>query len=140
MLLACAALMGMVTVLSGCGGSIDYELSVKAWMPFLNSQGLDGTVGQVVNKYISSGKWNAVETGDRKATVTVNGKITADGKQRDIMLVFGVSPGSTSDSLSFMLSSATLDKETIKGNDATEFLLMMFHAYNEGIDNLDDLN
>ena len=125
-----------LVLMSGCSESYDFVATVKAWKPFENSQGLPGTYGTVLDKYIDNCTWTANKASDTEASVVTKGKLTANGAVRDIQIIATVSI--TGDSASMRILSGEIDGESFNSNDMAELLIELFAAHNEGYATLDD--
>lgn len=112
-------------------GKIDYEKTVGAHQPFANSQGLPYTYEEVIDKYMTSPKWEVRESGDVHY-VDIIGKVS--GSDRELGITVKIVPDETDSELAYMTPEVvTIDNEiSLPQEDATNFLYAMFVAYDEG--------
>lgn len=116
-------------------GTIDYEKTVGAHQPFANSQGLPYTYEEVIEKYITSPKWEVRESGDVHY-VDIIGKVS--GTDCELGITIKIVPDEMDSELVYMTPElVTIDGEiSLPENDATKFLYAMFVAYDEGENNI----
>lgn len=112
-------------------GKTDYEATVRAHAPFVNSQGLSYTYGEVFDKYIPNARWEVQESDD-VAHVDITGK--AKGTDAEMVVTIKVSLDEKDPDLaSISPESVTVSGEKSPTEDeAVRFLLAMFIAYDEG--------
>lgn len=119
-------------------GKVDYVATVGAHTPFADSQGLPYTYEEVVDKYISSPKWEVCESDDMHY-VDISGEIKDTDRELTITIEVTLDPDDP-DIAKIRPDSVVLDDiKTLTENDAIEFLLAMFGAYDEGYDDLTEL-
>lgn len=132
------AVAAIVVVTGMWDGKIDYVSTVKEHKPFEETQGLDGTFADVLEKYVSPPDWEERESGDIHY-VDISGVI----KETDYELVvtIKVSPNSDhADKVKIEPESVVFNNEkSLTKNDAVEFLCNMFSAYNDGYGDLSEL-
>lgn len=128
------AIVAVIVIAMNWNGKIDYEATVRAHQPFV-SQGTSLTYGEVLDKYISSPDWKVRHSGD-VSYVDISGK--AKGTDNELLVTIKVTPDEKDpDIASIAPESVTVDNEkSPTQNDAVEFLLAMFLAYDRGDDDL----
>lgn len=131
------AVVVIIVIAMNWNGKIDYEATVRAHRPFV-SQGTSLTYGEVLDKYISSPNWEVRKSGEVNY-VDISGK--AKGTDKDLVVTIKVlQDPNDPDLASISPESVTINaKKSPTQNDAVEFLLAMFSAYDEGYDNLSEL-
>lgn len=119
-------------------GKVDYVESVAAHTPFANTQGLPYTYEEVLNKYIVSPEWEERQDGDEHY-IDISG--TMKGTDYKVVITIKVSPDSSDPNMALINpESVVIDGEqSPTQNDAVEFLLVMFSAYDEGYSDLSEL-
>lgn len=133
-LLAVMAAVAIFVILNW-EGKIDYEATVRAYKPFNNSQDLPYTCGEVFDKYIPDAAWK-VDASDDKALVEISGTAEGTGRKAEITIEVSLDPKDSERAL-FDLESIRLNGErSSTENEATELLLAMFAAYDNGDDDL----
>lgn len=136
-IIGAVALVFVAVIAINWNGKNDYEATVRAHQPFI-SQGTSLTYGEVLDKYIVSPIWKVNEFGN-EASVDING--TAKGTEYKLMITITVTSDSNdTDSAFISLESVTVDGEkSPTKNDAVNFLLAMFLAYDKGYEDLSEL-
>lgn len=127
----------IIVIAMNWNGKTDYEATVRAHQPFV-SQGTDLTYGEVLDKYISSPDWN-VRKSDDANYVDITGK--AKGTDNNLAVTIKVTDDPYDpDLVKISPESLTIDgKKSPTKDEAVEFLLAMFFAYDEGYNDLSEL-
>ena len=112
-------------------GTTDYAETVGAHTPFANSQGLPYAYEEVIEKYVTSPKWEVRESGDVHY-VDIIGKVS--GTDCELGITIKVVQDETDSELVYITPElVTIDNEiSLPQDDATKFLYAMFVAYDEG--------
>ena len=108
---------------------IDYVATVKGHKPLEEAQGLDITYGAVFDQYMNKPDWKVRESGDIHY-VDINGADRGTGNE--FAVTFKVSPDPDDDSMSLIEPESVVyngEKFSTK-DDATDFLVSLFCAYN----------
>lgn len=127
-----------IVITSGMSEEVDYVATVKGQKPLKETQGLDFTYGDVFDKYMDKPDWEVRESGDIHY-VDING--TAKDTGYDIAVTFKVTPDPDDDSMSLIEPESVVyngEKFSTK-DDAADFLVSLFSAYNEGYKDLSKL-
>lgn len=120
-------------------GKTDYVATVGAHTPFAASQGLPYTYEDVFDKYINAPVWEAIHESDNVVYVEISGDIKETDHEVYIKIKTAPNPDDP-DGILISPESVTLDGENLPTqNDAVEFLLAMFWAYDDGYDDLSAL-
>lgn len=133
---AVIAIIAAVIVALNWNGKIDYVASVGAHTPFAASQGLPYTYEAVFDRYINDPVWEVIPGSDDVVYVEISGDIKETEHELYIKIKTVPNPDDP-DGILISPESVTLDGEdSPTQNDAVEFLLAMFFAYDEGYDDL----
>jgi len=127
-------------LLVACSGQTDYVASVKALKPY-EDYGVSTTYGTVLNKYISSCKWQERVQSKDLAYVDASGKITdVDGSAYEIAITFRVTPyeGKTKGMLWIEPYIIEIDGSSYQGDIAESYIEDFFDAYEDGFDSIAD--
>lgn len=135
-------LLGIIAVVSiiifivmNWNGKIDYISTVGEHRPFDSSQNLPYTYEEVLNQYIVSPKWEVRQEGNAHF-VDISGTI----KGIDCRLIVTIKVLSDPDDSERALIKPEFimidDEKSPTQNDAVEFLLIIFMAYDEGYEDL----
>lgn len=121
----------IIFIVMNWNGKIDYISTVGEHRPFNSSQNLPYTYEEVLNQYIVSPKWEVRQEGNAHF-VDISG--TMKGIDcRLIVTIKVLSDPDDSERALIKLESIMIDDEkSPTQNDAVEFLLVMFMAYDEG--------
>ena len=120
-------------------GKTDYIATVGAHTPFATSQGLPYTYEDVFDRYINAPVWEAIHESDNVVYVEISGDIKETDHEVYIKIKTAPNPDNP-DGILISPESVTLDGENLPTqNDAVEFLLAMFLAYDDGYDDLSAL-
>jgi len=132
--LAAVVLFLVVVIVVNWSGSIDYIATVGGHVPF-TPQGFSTTYATVLNRYISSPEWSVRSSGD-SSFVDISGTLSGSGET--IHIAIEVSPNENDpDRVSIRPQSVIFDgEESPTQNDAVEFLIFMFDAYDRGLEYL----
>lgn len=122
---------------SGCS-STDYIATVKAHKP-LTTQNFPYTYGEVLDKYLISPEWTENVSGD-SGTVTIRGEVKGDPDNLgDMVITIGVAPvQGDSSKVSITVKSLSYSGNSASGDDAGDFVAIMFLAYDNGYDSFVD--
>ena len=136
---AVIAIIAAIMVALNWNGKIDYVASVGAHTPFAASQGLPYTYEAVFDRYINDPVWEVVPGSDDVVYVEISGDIKETEHELYIKIKTAPNPDDP-EGILISPESVTLDGEKSPSqNDAVEFLLAMFFAYDEGYDDLSAL-
>ena len=127
-----------IALFSGCTEKTDYVASVKAVKPF-EDYGISASYGTVLNKYITSCKWQERVQSKELAYVDVSGKITdIDDSLIDIAITFRVTPyeGKTKGMLWIEAYIMEIDGSSYQSDVASSYIEDFFDAYAEEFDSL----
>lgn len=132
------AVLAIVIVFCMWVEKIDYVAVVKGCKPLEETQGLDITYADVFDRYMKQQDWEVRESGDIHY-VDINGAIKGTGY--DLAVTFKVSPDPDDDDILLVdLESVVYNEEKFSTiNDAANFLVSLFSAYNEGYKDLSEM-
>lgn len=119
-----------IVIASGMSEEVDYVATVKGYKPLEGTQGLEITCGDVFDQYMNKPDWEVRESGDIHY-VDINGVVKDTGY--DLAVTFKVSPDPDDDSMSLIEPESVVyngEKFSTK-DDAADFLVSLFSAYNE---------
>ena len=135
--LAIIMLVSVGALLFSCSDeSVDYIASVKAIKPY-EDYGISATYGTVLNKYISSCKWQERIQSKNLTYVDVSGKIAdIDGSQIEVAITFKVTPyeGKTEGMVWVEAYLVEIDGNSYQSDRASAVIEELFDAYNEGFE------
>jgi hypothetical protein len=139
-LVACAILLIVAIAVNWEGGAnnnIDYIATVNKHRPFV-SQGYNTEYGMVFGKYIDSIKYAERKNGN-VVYIDISGKLKGTGGMTDIVVTISVTHDDVkSNNVKITPYSVTIGYivSTQNQNEAVKALLIMFSAYDEGLENL----
>lgn len=119
-----------IVIASGMSEEVDYVAAVKGSKPLEETQGLEITCGDVFEQYMNKPDWEVRESGDIHY-VDINGVVKDTGY--DLAVTFKVSPDPDDDSMLLIEPESVVyngEKLSTK-DDAADFLVSLFSAYNE---------
>lgn len=122
-----------VLALSNGGGDIDYKATVRAYKPYAESQGLNYTCGEVLDKYISNAEWNVNESED-SAYVDISGIASGTDKEMDVT----VHVKTAGDHANFDSISVKLNGEELSDN-AFFALFVAYDGNDSDLSQIDEL-
>lgn len=136
--IAAFVVVAFIAAIGLSGDEINYVATVKAHKPFAVSQNLPYTYNEVFDKYISSPLWEVRESGKDTAYIDIKG--TAKGTKNDLVITIKVAPNpdNPNGALISPYSVKTNKGTYIENEDAVEFILMLFSAYDQKYDTLSD--
>jgi len=136
-----AAILGVIIVtviiaiIASAGGGVDHIATVREHRPFAANQGINATYGAVFDRFITTPEWGEIRL-DNAAEVDIRGNLRGSGEP--ITIVIRVVPNENDPTRAVISPlSVFLDGErTSAPDEAAEFLLFMFDAYDRGLDRL----
>jgi len=127
----------LVMVMTGCGG-VDFIATVQQHRP-MAAFGQNDTNNAVVNRFVASPRWSASSSGNT-TYVEMNGTLRGWGDDFQIRWrVTAADGGRITDGSSIYITPSfiSLGNENItRSNEALEFLLFMFEAFELGYEHL----
>ena len=122
----------VVFIIIFAGGSVDYVATVRAHAPF-GPQDMPGiTYGQVLDRFVDSQDWEVLVQREHPTEVHMRGEVS--GTDERLLVVWRVEVEGDTASIDPRSVALLGDGERFTGNEAVAFLLEMFFAYDDGLD------